>query len=214
MNATWNYQLFKKTVALAADSRNISKEQLFEELAEALNISARSVKDFQTPKGRPSSDRAKKLEEIFGINFVVRDDEAEQLVQHLSGAEKAPEQYSDFVKFHIMSSATAILRFIRNRDFTEDTYYSLRHSLEENALAIPDDIVDKIEKFVKQNIDPLVLDPDNAFAVCREGTGHEEAGIFVVDDETAFIAALCSILDDIEEKFKLLVQELSPILTR
>lgn len=207
----WDYESFRAAATLAADARNINKEQLFHELASILNISTRTLMNYQTPKAVPGMDVANKIRDFFGVDFFTYDQEATQLLQHLSAGKM---ELSDFVKTRVWDSLLAIERFIMNIHLDEEKYYQLLGTLDENALGMPVEIANKIEGFVEERIAPLIFDEDTAFALCREShVGYEnDDGVFVVENETAFLAAIFSVIAGVEQDFRKLAGELHPLL--
>lgn len=217
MTKYWNWKLFRDTVAIAAEEKALSKEQLFEELASKLHISARVVKAYQAPGSKgPSSARASEmLQEYFGVSFTIYDPEAEQLRNHLSGTERLPV-CSDFSKGHILEALNIIRRFLYCDHILEDDgFFELVFAVAEHTPAIPNSFNAKIMDFVENNLKPLVFDTDNAFSSCRVGTGHEdENGVFVVEDSDAFFTAMVAVYDKTCKEFQRLTEELSPVLTQ
>lgn len=185
MEKTWNADLFRKTVSLAAEEEGVSKAELYMQLGDLLNLSSRSVQAFAQPQSKgPSADRAEKLQQFFGIDFYSRDAEAVMLSNRLSGT-----ICTDFQKEHLLACRNILRMHIQNLEFCDN---GLADELEQHMPALPQAIAERIETYIDYALKPLERRIDNALS----NAGEEVDGRITFASAEEFFAIIAPLIEN------------------
>lgn len=197
----WDHQKFRSHVEAEANRKHTTKEAIFDSLSNAIHLSSRRIKEFQTPRSKPGPEIIASISEYFGTNFETASDAASN------------SSLSDtlLIKWCLYDTLLSFNRFFSDT-WSEEAYKELTLKLANTPMILPKQIQDQLVAFKENNIDPLFT--EQAFVSCSEEgvVGHTNGDTFVVENSQLFFERYVSVIDSAELAFAALKESLAPLL--
>lgn len=174
-----------------------SKEDVYQEVAILCNMSPETVRKWacEGSKGPRDKQTLQCLEEIFGTELVKR-------------TGKYPiKKCSEFTQKAILSIYSTMCDFFLYEDNErEEIWWKVMDNMEKSKLVIPSEEYDKIEKYLRENIEDMVFDEEKVFPelFSEEFGVYDEEGRFCVhyDKNDEFMRKYLNLVKDKETDFK------------
>lgn len=128
-------------------------------------------------------------------------------------------EISNFIKERILEDSNNILNFIRNfkgGEGDEEDFAKLCECIDNNRIAIPVPVQEKIDSFVKEHLEPMVYEAETVFPIVYEGGYIGKDGIRHIDTEEEMIQMMSEyfeVIIEIKDKWsEFSMKELHPYL--
>jgi len=191
-----------KKLTVGTEEFYINNETKFNDvLAKICGCSTRTIYRWLSDNDvSPNRANIEALNEYFGADFnssysydYVKEDQEKMEINYIA-------------KNAINETYKTIINYLNAGNIEEEDFYKLINELESHQLSIPNTIYEKIESFIKQEIEPLTYNYQEEFAnTFDKNLGSYDAnGSFKINDEEALLKILfryCEIIHKVKIKF-------------
>lgn len=176
----WNPVMYDQRLEMIKKEGNFngkhikSKSNIHEELAEALGFSLSTIKSWarKTSTGPGDTKVIERLEDMLGLpRLSLTYTELTPIERKES---KNMYKLSDFTKSRIMLCYELIVEYLNDDDKEyEECFTKMANKVRSQKIAMPEEIYNKIENFIDQNIAPFIYEDTDAKFTSRLIEGEE-----------------------------------------